>query len=135
MARIAAVARDRPAVGDQAAIEVTVTDEMLVDLGGRRIHPVYATAWMVRHAEEAARALIEPHLRPEEDATGYAVSVVHQRPARPGDRLRVVARATRVDERECEADVEVHGPHGRVGSGSVVQRYIGRGRLSEGRTG
>ena len=127
--------RDRPAVGDEAAIEVTVTEEMLVDLGGRRIHPVYATAWMVRHAEEAARALIEPHLGPGEDATGYSVSVVHERPARAGDRLRVVARAAGVDDHECEAEVEVIGPGGRVGRGSVVQRYIDRGRLSEGRTG
>ncbi|HEX2031829.1 MAG TPA: hotdog domain-containing protein [Actinomycetota bacterium] len=129
------MARERPAIGEEATVEVTVTDEMLVDLGGRRIHPVYATAWMVRHAEEAARALIEPHLRPGEDATGYAVSVVHERPARTGEQLRVVARATRVDDRECEAVVEVQGSNGRVGAGSVIQRYIERGRLSEGRTG
>lgn len=110
-------------------MEVTVTDDMLVDLGGRRIHPVYATAWMVRHVEEAGRALIEPHLRPGEDATGYAISLVHERPARPGERLRVVARATRVDDRECEAAVEVHGPGGRVGRGTLVQRYVAPGRL------
>ncbi len=112
-----------------------MTEEMLVDLGGRRIHPVYATAWMVRHAEEVSRAVIEPHLAPEEDATGYAVSVVHERPARVGDRLRVVARVARVDDRECETEVEVAGPDGRVGAGTVVQRYIARGLLVEGRTG
>ena len=110
-------------------MEVTVTDDMLVDIGGRRIHPVYATAWMVRHVEEAGRRLIEPHLRPDEDATGYAVSVVHERPARSGDRLRVTARATRVDERECQAEVEVQGPGGKVGHGTLVQRYIRAGLL------
>ncbi|MGH2693093.1 MAG: thioesterase, FlK family, partial [Actinomycetota bacterium] len=62
----------RPAPGEEAEIEVIVTDDMLVDLGGRRIHPVYATAWMVRHIEEAGRALIERHLEPGEDATGYS---------------------------------------------------------------
>ena len=111
-----------------------MTDEMLVDLGGRRIHPVYATAWMVRHMEEAGRLLVEPHLGEGEDATGYAISVVHQRPARSGERLTVVARATRVDTRECEADLEVRGPGGRVGSGRLVQRYIRTGQLSEGGT-
>ena len=116
-------------MGDQAEIDVTVTEEMLVDLDGRRIHPVYATAWMVRHVEEAGRRLIEPHLGSGEDATGYSVSVVHERPARAGDRLRVVARATRVDDRECETVVEVHGPSGRVGSGTLVQRYIRAGAL------
>jgi predicted thioesterase len=123
------VARERPAVGEEASLEVTVTEEMLVDLEGRRIHPVYATAWMVRHVEEAGRRLVEPHLRPGEDATGYAVSVNHERSARPGDRLTVSARVTRIDDLECEAEVEVRGPAGRIGGGTLVQRYIPAGRL------
>jgi fluoroacetyl-CoA thioesterase len=123
------VARDRPTLGEEAELEVMVTEEMLVDLGGRRIHPVYATAWMVRHVEEAGRRLIEPHLGPGEDATGYSVSVVHERPARVGDRLRVQARVTRVDDRECHTDVEIRGPAGRVGWGTLVQRYIRAGAL------
>lgn len=131
------MARERPAVGEETTLEVTVTEEMLVEILGRRIHPVYATAWMVRHAEEAGRMLIERHLGDEEDATGYAISVVHQRPARVGDRLRVVARAVRVEDQECEAEVEIHGPAGMVGRATLVQRYIERGRLSDGpgRTG
>lgn len=122
----------RPSPGEEAEIEVTVTDEMLVDLGGRRIHPVYATAWMVRHMEEAARVLVERHLGPTEDATGYSISVVHERPARPGDTLKVTATATSADDRESEARVEVRGPDGVVGSGTLVQRYIRAGQLSEG---
>jgi predicted thioesterase len=123
---------DRPAPGEEAEIEVTVTDEMLVDLGGRRIHPVYATAWMVRHMEEAGRALVERHLAPGEDATGYSISVVHERPARPGERLRVTATATSADQSGCEARVEVRGAGGLVGRGTLVQRYIKAGQLSEG---
>ena len=122
----------RPAIGEEAEIELVVTDDMLVDLGGRRIHPVYATAWMVRHMEEAGRMALEPHLGPGEDATGYSISVVHERPARPGDRLRVRARVTRVDDRECETEMETEGPEGRVGRGTLVQRYIRAGRLDEG---
>ncbi len=121
--------RERPAVGEEASLEVTVTEEMLVDLEGRRIHPVYATAWMVRHVEEAGRRLVEPHLRPGEDATGYSVSVTHERSARPGDRLTVSARVTRIDESECETEVEVTGPAGRIGGGKLVQRYVPAGRL------
>ena len=123
--------RERPSLGEEATLQVTVTDAMLVEILGRRIHPVYATAWMVKHMEEAGRLLIEPHLRDGEDATGYAISVVHERPAHVGDALRVVARATRVDDRECEAEVEVRGPAGLVGRGTLVQRYIQRGRLAE----
>lgn len=121
--------RTKPAVGEEASIEVVVTDEMLVDLGGRRIHPVYATAWMVRHMEEAARMLVEPHFGAGEDATGYAVSVTHERPARVGDRLTVLARVIRIDDRECETEMEIVGPAGRVGRGSLVQRYIPAGKL------
>jgi fluoroacetyl-CoA thioesterase len=127
------VTRERPSLGEEATLEVTVTEEMLVEILGRRIHPVYATAWMVKHMEEAGRLLIEPHLRDGEDATGYAISVVHERPARVGDRLRVVARAARVEDRECEAEVEVRGPAGVVGRGTLVQRYIEWGRLTEAR--
>jgi fluoroacetyl-CoA thioesterase len=123
------VTRDRPAVGEETTFDVTITEEMLVEILGRRIHPVYATAWMVRHVEEAGRMLIEPHLRDGEDATGYAVSLVHERPARAGDRIQVTARAIRVEDRECEAAVEVHGPAGLVGRGTLVQRYIEKGRL------
>jgi fluoroacetyl-CoA thioesterase len=123
------VARQRPAIGEEASLEVTVTDEMLVEILGRRIHPVYSTVFMVKHVEEASRLLIEPHLGDDEDGTGYAVSVVHERPARVGEHLRIVARATRVDDRECESRVEVLGPNGRVGHGTVVQRYVRRGQL------
>lgn len=111
---------------------MTVTDEMLVDLGGRRIHPVYATAWMVRHMEEAGRELVERHLEPGEDATGYSISLVHEAPARPGDTLRITATATSVDQRMCETAVEVRGPRGIIGRGTLIQRYIREGQLTEG---
>lgn len=104
-----------------------MTEEMLVNLGGRRIHPVYATASMVLHMEQAARMLVEPHLAAGEDATGYRLSVTHERPARVGDRLRVTARVTAIDDRGCRSEQEVHGPAGRVGHGSMVQRYIRSG--------
>ncbi len=125
----------RPAPGEEAEIEVTVTEEMLVDLGGRRIHPVYATAWMVRHMEEAGRRLVERHLDAGEDATGYSISVTHERPARTGDVLRVAATVTDVDDRSCEARVEARGPAGVIGQGTLVQRYIRAGQLTEGEPG
>ena len=124
-----AVARERPEIGEEARLEVTVDREMLVDVLGRRIHPVYATAWMVKHMEDAGRLVVEPYLRPGEDATGYSISVTHERPATVGDRLEVVATVTRIDDRECETEVEVRGPAGRVGAGTLVQRYIEAGRF------
>lgn len=123
------MAREKPAIGESATFEVVVTDDMLVNLGGRRIHPVYATTEMVRHMEQVGRMLIEAHLQEGEDATGFSIAVTHERPARTGDRLVVVATATRVEDRETEATVQVTGPGGVVGVGTLVQRYIRAGRL------
>jgi fluoroacetyl-CoA thioesterase len=117
---------NRPRVGDEAIHEVTVGPEMTARLFDREIHRVYGTAWMVRHAEEAGRLLVEPHLGPDEDAMGYEIRVRHERPATVGERLRIIARVTEVDERSCVAEFEVHGQAGVVGRGTFVQRYVSR---------
>ncbi len=119
----------RPSPGEEASHRVLVTHDMLAMLFGRVVHPVYATAAMVRHMEEAGRLLVEPHLGPDEDATGYRIDVTHALPARTGDRLTVTARCTFADEEQCVADVEVRGPRGVVGRGTFVQRYVPQGTL------
>ena len=116
----------RPQPGEEVIHEVEVTPEMTARLFDREVHPVYATAWMVRHAEEAGRLIVERHLGPDEDATGYRIDVTHERPARVGDRLAVRARVTEVDDRSCTVSFEVTGPVGLVGRGSFVQRYVAR---------
>jgi fluoroacetyl-CoA thioesterase len=103
---------------------------MTARLFDREMHPVYATAWMVRHVEEAGRLLIEPHLAPNEDATGYSIDLTHERPAGVGETVTIVARVTDVDDRQCTTAFEVTGRAGVVGRGTFVQRYIPRGRLS-----
>jgi fluoroacetyl-CoA thioesterase len=124
--------RNRPGVGDQVVHQVTVTDEMTARLFGREIHPVYGTAWMVRHVEEAGRLLVEPLLGPDEDATGYEIHLVHERPAAVGDQLSITARVTHADKRTCRMEAEVLGPAGLVGAGWFVQRYVPRGHLNPG---
>src|SRR5439155_9202292 len=99
--------RERPAVGEEAVHHVTVTMEMTARLFDREVHPVYATAWMVRHVEEAGRLLVERHLAPSEDATGYSIELTHERPASVGETLAVVATVTDVDERQCSVRFEV----------------------------
>jgi fluoroacetyl-CoA thioesterase len=116
-------------VGETVIHRVTVTEEMTARLFDREVHPVYGTAWMVRHVEEAGRLLVERHLEPDEDATGYAIALTHERSARVGESLVVEAVVARVDERECAASFEVRGEAGVVGRGTFVQRYLRRGRL------
>jgi fluoroacetyl-CoA thioesterase len=120
---------NRPRVGDEVIHQVTVESEMTARLFDREIHHVYGTAWMVRHVEEAGRLLVEPHLAPDEDATGYEIHLLHERPAAVGEQLRITARVTDVDERRCVAEFEVHGRAGVVGRGTFVQRYVARDRL------
>lgn len=121
--------RTRPLVGEEVVHEVVVGPDMTARLFDREVHPVYATAWMVRHVEEAGRLLVERHLGPDEDATGYRIELTHRRSAAVGDRLTVRARVIRVDDRECTAEVEVLGPAGVVGRGRFVQRFVPRGSL------
>jgi fluoroacetyl-CoA thioesterase len=120
---------DRPIVGEEVQHEVTVTPEMTARLFDREAHPVYATAWMVRHIEEAGRLLVEPHLGPDEDATGYRIELTHERPVPVGARVTVHARVSAVDAHACTIAFEVRGGHRVVGRGSFVQRYVARGRL------
>jgi predicted thioesterase len=123
--------RSHPKVGDRVTHRVAVTAQMTARLFGREVHPVYATAWMVRHVEEAGRLLVEGHLREGEDATGYRLELTHERPAAVGDELTIIAEVTRVDDRECVAAFQVLGREDVVGRGSFVQRYVTRGRLGE----
>ena len=118
----------RPSVGETAELEITVTPEMTARLFDREIHPVYGTQWMVRHVEESGRLLVERHLQPTEDATGYAIELRHERPARVGDVVVVEARVVHADARECVTEHEVRGPDGKVvGRARFVQRYVPRG--------
>jgi len=121
--------REQPRPGDSVTHEVTVTADMTARLFGREYHPVLGTAWLVLHAEEAGRLLVEPHLGPDEDAAGYRIELTHERPANIGDRLSITATVVEVDERSCTVDFEARGPAGVVGRGRFVQRYVPRGRL------
>ncbi len=103
---------------------------MTATLFDREVHALYATAWMVRHAEEAGRLLVEPQLSPDEDATGYSISLTHERPAPVGTPLVITATVVAADERQCTTDIEVSAPFGVVGRGTFVQRYVPRGWLA-----
>ncbi len=110
--------------------EVVVTADMTARLFDREVHPVYATAWMVRHVEEAGRLLVERHLSPDEDATGYRIELTHERPVAIGERVTVRVRVIAVDDRGCTVIVEVRAGGDVVGTGRFVQRYVRRRAIS-----
>ena len=120
----------RPPVGESSEVEVTVTREMTARLFDREVHPVYGTAWMVRHVEESGRLVLERYLDADEDATGYRIELTHERPGRVGDHLTVRARVVAAGPRECVTEHEVAGPTGLIGRARFVQRYMRRGGFS-----
>jgi fluoroacetyl-CoA thioesterase len=124
--------REWPRLGERVVHSVTVTSDMTARLFGREVHPAYATAWMVRHVEEAGRLLVERYLRSGEDATGYRIDLTRELPAFVGERLTVTATATDVTDAHCLCEFVVTGPEGPIGRGEFEQRYIARGRLTAG---
>jgi predicted thioesterase len=121
----------RPTVGEEASVELTVTPDMTARLFGRKMHPVYGTAWMVLHVEESGRTLVDRHLGPDEDAAGYHIELTHGRPARIGERLTITARVVSAGERECVTEHQVLTARGIIGRARFVQRYVRRGAFSD----
>jgi predicted thioesterase len=126
----------RPALGEEARRPVTVDPTMTAVLFDREVHRVYGTAWMVRHAEEAGREVLERHLSDDEDAVGEEIWIRHERAAPVGERLEVVATVIGVDRRRLVVSIEVRSSDRGdvVGRGRFVQRYVARGRLTGGAT-
>ncbi|MDA8205901.1 MAG: polymerase, partial [Thermaerobacter sp.] len=77
--------------GNSSTVETVVTENMVARLGGRKIHPVLATAQMIEWMEWAGRKLILPYLEDGEDAVGYAVDIVHLAPTVVGESFSATA--------------------------------------------
>ena len=121
--------------GFEATFEVTVTDAMTVDfeqddprLG--RLHPVYATYWLTKHAELVSRKIILPFLEAGEEGIGHEVSIRHLASALPGMRVRLTARFVRRDGSRVYADVRAVSELGDVlGDGATTQVVLPREKL------
>lgn len=121
--------------GFEARFEVTVTEAMTVDfeqadarLG--RLHPVYATYWLTKHAELASRKIILPFLEEDEEGIGHEVSLTHLAPALPGMRVGVTARFRGREGNRVYAEVRAVNELGDViGEGRTTQVILPRARL------
>jgi predicted thioesterase len=118
--------------GYQATVEIIVTAEMTVnfeELG--RVHPVYATYWMVKHMELAGRKIILPFLEDGEEGIGYEVRVRHLASALPGMRVRIVSEHLRSERNrvyvECHAYNELDDV---IGEGETTQVILTQVKLA-----
>lgn len=121
--------------GSEARHDIVVTDAMTVDfeqadprLG--RLHPVYATYWLTKHAELAGRKLILPYLEDGEEGIGYQVGLTHLASALPGMRVEVTARLRSQEGNRVVADVRAVNELGDlVGEGTTTQVILSQVRL------
>lgn len=124
--------------GFETRFTVTVTDAMTVDFQQEeprlgRLHPVYATYWLTRHAELASRKIILPFLEEGEEGIGFEVSVRHVASALPGMRVAVTARLREQRGNRVFADVTAVNELGDViGEGTTTQVILPRSALEEG---
>lgn len=118
--------RPGPARGDSEQLEVVVTQEMTATVDGRQIHPIYGTRALVAHIEQVCRALLEPHLEPDEEGVGHRIEAVHIAPARVGASLVVTATVADVGPRRLLCEIAVREGTRLVANGAFEQRVVDR---------
>lgn len=104
---------DRCLLGATASLTVTVTDAMSAAFDDEDVHPVYATAALVRHAEQISRRLLRPHLTDGEEGVGVSLSLRQRAPVPVGSTVELTATVTRVQPRRLHTEV-VARHHGRI---------------------
>lgn len=118
--------------GYEATFETVVSEAMTVEfeeLG--RVHPVYATYWLVKHMELAGRKIILPFLEVDEEGIGSAVEVRHLASALPGMRVRVIARHERTEGNRVYALLEAYNELGDlIGSGRTEQVILPKAKVA-----
>ncbi|GAC1615749.1 MAG: thioesterase family protein [Ktedonobacteraceae bacterium] len=117
--------------GYQAIVEIIVTPEMTVNFEGLgRVHPVYATYWMVKHMELAGRKMILPFLEEGEEGIGYEVRARHLASALPGMRVRIVAQHVRSEKNRVYVHLQAYNePDDSIGEGETTQVILPQAKL------
>lgn len=125
--------------GATATHRLVVSEAMTVDFEDRddprmgRLHPVYATYWLVKHLELVSRKLLLPYLEPDEEAIGHEVHVTHLASALPGMRVTLTARLRAVRGTRLDAACEAVSELGQtIGRGHTTQVVLPHARLEQG---
>ena len=125
----------KPFTGSETAtLEFMVTLEMTTyadDPG--QANPVYSSATMARHFEEAGRRILAPNLEPTEDGVTQGVNVEHTANALPGMWVRIEGRVERAEGRRLYCRVKAYNELGdRIGHGTTVYVVMPKDRASAG---
>lgn len=115
--------------GVYAELAFRVTREMCPHFHGLLKHPVCATWTMVHQMELAGRALLEPHLEPDEEGIGVHLTIDHRSPAPIDALVAVRAEAIHVSAQRLTAAVRAAVGPRLVAEGTFVQAVLSKARL------
>jgi len=103
--------------GASAEVEITVTPDQTADrLGNPGVH-VFATPFLVGLLEQAAGAVIHPHLPPGASTVGTSVDIRHLAATPVGMKVRAKAVLVETDGRRYLFDVEAWDEKEKVAEG------------------
>jgi fluoroacetyl-CoA thioesterase len=103
--------------GQTAEVETTVTPDRTADAMGNRGVKVFATPFLVGLLEDAAGALLKPHLPPGAASVGTMVEMKHLAPTPLGMKVRARATLLETDGKRFLFQVEAYDEVDRIAEG------------------
>ena len=108
-----------------------VDSSMVITLGGDSRATVFSTPNMIMLMERAAREALRPYLEPGEESVGIDVQIQHVSGAGIGAVVRGHARATQIDGKRIQFDVEAWCGDRQLGLGKHTRALVKLERLIE----
>lgn len=106
-----------PTPGATAEVEMVVTPERTADaMGNRGVH-VLATPFLIGLLEDAAGAVMRPHLPPGAATVGTRVEMRHLAPTPVGMKVRARATLVETDGKRYVFDVEAWDEREKIAEG------------------
>ncbi len=109
--------------GLTAEVEQVVTPALTADAVGNKGVMVYATPFVVCLMEDAAQAVLRPHLAPGAGTVGTTVDIKHLAATPVGMKVRAKATLLETDGKRCLFQVEVFDEIEKVAEGRH-ERFI-----------
>jgi fluoroacetyl-CoA thioesterase len=109
--------------GLTAEVEQVVTPALTADAVGNKGFMVYATPFVVCLMEDAAQAVLRPHLAPGAGTVGTTVDMKHLAATPVGMKVRAKATLLETDGKRCLFQVEVFDEIEKVAEGRH-ERFI-----------
>jgi fluoroacetyl-CoA thioesterase len=109
--------------GQSAEVERVVTPDLTADVLGNPGVKVLATPFVVTLLENAAHAVMKPHLPPGAGTVGTMVEMKHLAPTPLGMKVRAKATLVETDGKRCLFQVEAYDEVEKIAEGRH-ERFI-----------